>query len=613
MSTIPRSFAMLLAWLVAWAAMPAAELAAQSLDVSVTASGAPSGVPQRAAERLSIYAVAAPGPQLEVHLNGPPGKTAGLLIGLAPADLAFPPGRVLVDPVLFYAATFDAGGDAPFVFPLPNAPGGTLYMQGVAVDLQSPQSLFAFTWRLEVTIVPAQPPSTSFDVGTAETLLNLAWDAYEYPERRGVLREGMRLDGGFQVLTKISSPNPTSEPWFQQLGWPDTQLFLARDPGGDVALVFRGTDFTQPRDWATDLLFPQTTGFHRGFLIAYNSVRRQVEAALIRFVDPHARVYITGHSLGGGLAPLAAHQLAGLLTSLGVAREEIVLYSFAGPRALDPQRAQELGSRVPHHFAVVNKDDLVTHVPTSLPGIPYEHIPRMRVLYPRRAMVPEAGADYAAAVLPPLTPGVAAHYQHEYMSRLQGILPAPQVWLSVSSSGHMVIHWRFPERQQWGFARDFIALYRGAPDPRNPGGHVLNAWQWASSTGSYETNVPKGADMHVAYVQQYSVGGEQKILGVGGPYTWSRPRVALTIESFRWKLNWTIADPGAYDYVALYDRDPRVAGPRGYLLGQWQWATRGRSWLSSWIARRGSGMWIAYIEDDAWLGSGRVVAVAGPY
>ena len=76
------------------------------------------------------------------------------------------------------------------------------------------------------------------------------------------------------------------------------------------------------------------------------------------------------------------------------------------------------------------------------------------------------------------------------------------------------------------------------------------------------------------------------------------------------QLNWKTPDPGRYDYVALYDRNPWTAGPKGYLLGQWQWATQGRSWVSARVW--GKGYYVAYIEDDALIGKGKVVAVWGP-
>lgn len=598
------------------AALLACTLPAQGLDVAVTAYGSASGVPLRTAEAAHFHANATPTQQLEfdVRVSGGAGHAAGLLLGLATASTPLPPGTLLVDPLLWQLGQLDASGSARFSMALPNAVGATMFAQAVVVDLADPNAMFAFTHGLQIDIVPRAATSTAFDAQRARLLLDLAWHAYEYPADRGRLGPivpGRVLPGGFRVVEEIASP-PPPDPWFPRVGWPETYLFVAQDVSGDVAVVFRGTDFTSVQDWLTDIVFPQSNGYHGGILLAYLTVHARIQQVLQRIVRPNTRVHITGHSLGGGLAQIAAMQLEPMLIAAGVSRNDIVLYHFAGPRVLSPTRASEVGSRVPHHFAVLNKDDLVTHVPAenSL-GFDFRHVPRVRVLYPRRAMVSETGSSYGAAVLPPLAPGVAAHYQSVYDERIATILPPPQVWLSVSSTGYMRIHWSFPARSQYGFAQDFIALYRGAPDPNNPSGHVVGAWQWASSSGSLTTTVPKGRDMHVAYVQQYSAGGEQKILGVGGPYTWPTPRVWLTTSNGWAVLNWSTADPGAHDYVALYNRDPRNAGPNGYLVGQWQWATRDRSWQSLW--RGTNGLWIAYIERDGPVAVPRIVSVAGPY
>ncbi len=588
-------------------------LPAQGLDVEVSAYGAASGVPSAMAATIHFHANATSSQTLEfdVRVPGGAGKSVGLFLGLSQMQMPLGPGVVLVDPLLWQAQQLDGTGSTRFSLALPNALGGTLFAQAIAVDFAAPSSMFVFSHGLRVDIVQRSTTSIAFDAGRARTLMDLAWHAYEYPAangRLGPITPGRLLPGDFRVVEEISSPAPSGQ-WFQQIGWPETYLFIAQNTAGDVAVVFRGTNSVQ--DWMNDFMFPQSSGYHGGILLAYSSVHLQIAASLQRLVRPSTRVYFTGHSLGGGLAPIAALHQEQHLTNLGVARRDIVLYSFAGPRVLSPTRAAQLDSQVPHHFAVANKDDVVTHVPLpNTLGYDYRHTPRMRVLYPRGAMVAEHGSDYAMDLLPPLTPLTAAHHQDVYYDRLGSILPAPQVWLTVSSTGYMRIHWSFPARAQHGFGRDFIALYRGVPDPADPSGHINNAWQWASSSGSYTTNVPKGRDMHVAYVQQFAPLGEQKILGDDGPYTWPTPNVSLTTTNGWATLNWSTQDPGSHDYVALYDRNPTTAGPNGYVLGQWQWATQGRSWVT-WRWGR-SGYWIAYIEDDN-HNPPRIVRTAGPY
>lgn len=593
-------------------ALPAAlggTLTAQSTGLKADVFGKPSGVPRSAVDRLSICLTETSTQKIQLCLfGGTTGKTAGIVIGGSQTSLPLYSATLLVAPDLVLFKTFDTQGNVVLTFPLPVKAGLRGYIQGANADVLNPAALFAMSSGVDVQIVKKDPVSTEFDTTTADILMDLAHDAYEYPSRKGKLSPGMQLAAGFQVLTQIQSPNPANEPWFKKMSWPDTQLYIARNASCDIAVVFRGTDRTKLRDLITDLTFRQDSGFHGGFLLAYASVDAKLKATLAQVVHKDARVYITGHSLGGALAPIAAYALAPMLKGLGVPTQNIVLYSFAGPRAMNANRAGELGTLVPHHFAVANKDDIVTHVPLASLG--FEHIPNMRVFYPRRAMIAESGSQYQQATLGPLTPGFEAHYQDEYTARIREVLPPPKVWLTVSPTGNMTLNWSFPERAKHGFAQDFIALYKGNPKTQGTNGYLLNQWKSATPSGSHVTGTAKGAGFHVAYIQQYSIAGEQKFLAAAGPYTWSKPSVSLSQSNGWVQLNWIVKDPGRYDYVALYDTNPSTAGPKGYLVGQWQWATNGRNWVS--LRRWKAGYYIAYIEDDGLIGQGKVVAVSGP-
>ncbi len=135
-------------------------------------------------------------------------------------------------------------------------------------------------------------------------------------------------------------------PPFQHRG---TQAFLAE--GREQALlVFRGSD--EPLDWINNLrieLGPwRGRGrVHCGFADSLEAVWPEVEAALQQITRP---LLITGHSLGGALASLAA--------SL-VPHEELI--TFGAPKVGDAEFCASLGSA--RRF--VNNEDLVCRLPPT--------------------------------------------------------------------------------------------------------------------------------------------------------------------------------------------------------------------------------------------------------
>ncbi len=146
----------------------------------------------------------------------------------------------------------------------------------------------------------------------------------------------------------------------------DTQCFVAGD-AQTVLAAFRGTS-----DWR-DLLTDCRIGrapcgsagrVHRGCQSALQSVLGEVAGAVARFCDNGQALFITGHSLGGALAALAAAQnwpgLAGV-------------YTFGSPRVGDRAFAAHYdalcGGR---SWRVVNNADPIPWLPGPLIG--YRHV-----------------------------------------------------------------------------------------------------------------------------------------------------------------------------------------------------------------------------------------------
>lgn len=139
---------------------------------------------------------------------------------------------------------------------------------------------------------------------------------------------------------------------------------------GVRVLAFSGTDPLNLAHWLTDINFVQTAeGIHGGFDAALDAAWEEVTAAL-RGLEPRLPLLVTGHSLGGALAVLAARRL---LAELGLASD---VYTFGMPRVGSPEFAADyngvLGDRT---FRLVHGEDVVPTVPPS--ELTFHHVGRL--------------------------------------------------------------------------------------------------------------------------------------------------------------------------------------------------------------------------------------------
>ena len=142
----------------------------------------------------------------------------------------------------------------------------------------------------------------------------------------------------------------------------DTQAFLAKRKADKVAvLAFRGTEANSWKDVKTDLdaRFYKGEGgvkIHNGFAGAYNQVREQIRKSVDELPEGFS-LYITGHSLGGALATIAARDLEDLQ------RDSLAAcYTFGGPRVGGEEFGDDIRAPV---YRVVNAADGVPRVPPS--------------------------------------------------------------------------------------------------------------------------------------------------------------------------------------------------------------------------------------------------------
>ncbi|MFO1022939.1 MAG: lipase family protein [Planctomycetales bacterium] len=137
----------------------------------------------------------------------------------------------------------------------------------------------------------------------------------------------------------------------------DIRGFVARHEFGHV-IAFRGTVLTQKKNLKSDLAFgpvsidPQDTcKVHKGFHLCYCAVKEQLQAILKKFKP--RRLMITGHSLGGALALLAANDLQAEYPNL-------IVCTFGQPRVGDKALSQRFKGRL---YRFINDFDPIPHIP----------------------------------------------------------------------------------------------------------------------------------------------------------------------------------------------------------------------------------------------------------
>ncbi len=159
----------------------------------------------------------------------------------------------------------------------------------------------------------------------------------------------------------------------------NTQCFVAGGPHA-VFIAFRGTEPGNLQDMATDGNIKPVAHplglVHSGFKTGIDSVWPDVTRQVGRFQDRGQSIWITGHSLGGALATLAAAAM--------IVEDRPVhgVYTFGQPRVGDPAFADLFNLRVGGRmFRYVNDNDVVTRVPprrTPHLGYEYSHVGAMK-------------------------------------------------------------------------------------------------------------------------------------------------------------------------------------------------------------------------------------------
>ena len=190
----------------------------------------------------------------------------------------------------------------------------------------------------------------------AADLVDQAYDQFEH------FKQGMPwiLQGNYDTLGLLSAKPEGLLCRKEPFGF-----VAGNKASGAVFVTFRETK--SPEDWVSDFTFPQVPHpwgqAEEGFSHLYAQCSADVRAS-VQGAGAAPGVFVTGHSLGAGLAVLATADLVNSGVASGAA-----MYSFAGPRVGDPGFAATFNSRVALAWRIVNTEDIVTTVPFATPEL----------------------------------------------------------------------------------------------------------------------------------------------------------------------------------------------------------------------------------------------------
>ncbi|SFJ08078.1 triacylglycerol lipase [Brevibacillus centrosporus] len=148
-----------------------------------------------------------------------------------------------------------------------------------------------------------------------------------------------------------------------------------------IVVTFRGTRTFNDNESDQDLYqvpypFVKKAGkTHRGFTCIYQSARNEFIREVSK-LSKSKRLFVAGHSLGGGIAVLA-----GLDIAVNTKFKNPFVYTYGSPRVADPVFATRFNQTVKNSFRIANVHDIIPTLPAKAypppftkSGLFYRHV-----------------------------------------------------------------------------------------------------------------------------------------------------------------------------------------------------------------------------------------------
>ncbi|KAI8323420.1 alpha/beta-hydrolase, partial [Martensiomyces pterosporus] len=161
--------------------------------------------------------------------------------------------------------------------------------------------------------------------------------------------------------------------YWDNIVYPSTGFVAHKDDTKEIIVSFRGS--TVLFDWLADaqlltLNWPESvpgSKVHSGFLAAFNSASDKIKSTIETILKQHPdySIVITGHSLGGSEASIAAADFA---VTHPEWKSKMALYTYGQPRTGNDVYANWLSSQPFPIYRATYKGDVVPQVPFRAMG-----------------------------------------------------------------------------------------------------------------------------------------------------------------------------------------------------------------------------------------------------